>query len=282
MTVAVSCNLSDGVILGVDSAVTVPAPGGVKIYENAEKLFRIGNRPIGVAVYGLGALRARSIGSYLREFVVRDDGDVVSGPNTLADVVEALREFFMGYYNRLVVPAVEQAQGQRAEDIPNEIWPVIGFVIGGFSSHVYLSEVWHLLIPHHDQPHSAEQPRTQGSFGSHWWSMYEPIRRYALGYDARLMDELVSHFETLRGSPLSASEHVQVDQILAKYAYPAAFDAMPMQEGIEYTRWLVELVVNHHRFSVDQPGVGGEVKLGTVTYTGEQFEILDPRVERGS
>jgi hypothetical protein len=35
MTVAVSCNLSDGVILGVDSAVSAPAPGGggiAKIY----------------------------------------------------------------------------------------------------------------------------------------------------------------------------------------------------------------------------------------------------------
>jgi hypothetical protein len=46
VTVAVSCNLSDGVILGVDSAVTVPAPQGiVKVYENAEKLFSLGSAP---------------------------------------------------------------------------------------------------------------------------------------------------------------------------------------------------------------------------------------------
>lgn len=42
MTVAVSCNLSDGVILGVDSAVTLTNNKGaiIKVYENAKKLFK--------------------------------------------------------------------------------------------------------------------------------------------------------------------------------------------------------------------------------------------------
>jgi hypothetical protein len=58
LTVAISCNLSDGVNLGVDSAVTAPSPDGgvMKVYENAQKLFQVGERPIGVATYGLGVL----------------------------------------------------------------------------------------------------------------------------------------------------------------------------------------------------------------------------------
>ena len=46
MSVAVSCNLSEGVVLGVDSAVALPDPKGAgigKTYENADKLFRLGN-----------------------------------------------------------------------------------------------------------------------------------------------------------------------------------------------------------------------------------------------
>src|SRR5206468_6888121 len=42
MSVAIACNLSDGVVLAVDSAVTVPDPAGggvAKVYENAQKLF---------------------------------------------------------------------------------------------------------------------------------------------------------------------------------------------------------------------------------------------------
>jgi len=80
MTVAVFCNLSEGVILGVDSAASFPGPGGVaKVYENAEKLFQLANRPIGVAVFGLGGLGTRSIGCYLRKFGLHDPGQVVAG-----------------------------------------------------------------------------------------------------------------------------------------------------------------------------------------------------------
>jgi hypothetical protein len=62
VTVAVSLNLSDGVILGVDSAVTIFTADGTgiaKVYEQAEKLFQLSNRPIGLAFYGAGG-RCRS------------------------------------------------------------------------------------------------------------------------------------------------------------------------------------------------------------------------------
>jgi len=228
----------------------------------------------------LGALGARSIGSWLREFVVRDPGNIVSGPNKMAEVVEGMRDFFSGYYRQLVVPAVTEELGQDAESIPDERWPVIGLIVGGFSSGSYLSEVWHILIPHHDQPNSAEQVRPQGNFGSHWWAMFEPIRRYTLGYDYGLFVELMTYFEKLRGLPFSEPEQDEINTILARYSYYVPFAAMPMQEGIEYTRWLVELVVNHHRFAEEPPAVGGEVKIGTVTYTGDQFQILEPEVQQ--
>src|SRR5947207_2181008 len=151
MTVAVACNLSDGVILGVDSAVTVPSPGGVaKVYENAEKLFQLGERPIGIATFGLGALGTRSLGSYLREFAIHDPGKVVSGQSAIADVVEALREFCMANYRAVIVPLLEQETGKSFDDIPAEQRPGIGLVVGGFSSNAYLSEVWEVWIPAHD------------------------------------------------------------------------------------------------------------------------------------
>ena len=70
MTVAVAGNFPDGVVLGVDSAVTLSDANGqiAKVYENAEKLFQIGEKPIGIAAFGLAILGARGIGSHLREF----------------------------------------------------------------------------------------------------------------------------------------------------------------------------------------------------------------------
>lgn len=52
MSVAVSCNLPDGLILGVDSAVTLnDAKGNIaKVYETASKLFQLGEKPIGIGM----------------------------------------------------------------------------------------------------------------------------------------------------------------------------------------------------------------------------------------
>src|SRR2546422_625642 len=101
MSVVVSCNLPDGVILGADSAITLPGPpvvpgqplppnvmhGGVlKVYEDADKLFSLGERPIGVATFGAGVIGNRTLGSYLREFVVRDPQQVISGQTTVQQV----------------------------------------------------------------------------------------------------------------------------------------------------------------------------------------------------
>jgi hypothetical protein len=109
MTVAISCNLSEGVILGVDSAVTVPVGNHYKIWEHAQKLFQMGDRPIGAAIYGLAGLGDRSIGSYFREFQEKDPGDVLKSKNDVADVVEAVRIFMHAAYHATVVPAIKAA-----------------------------------------------------------------------------------------------------------------------------------------------------------------------------
>jgi hypothetical protein len=46
------------VLLAIDSAVTLPDGGGgvAKVYENAQELFQVADRPIGIAAFGLGAL----------------------------------------------------------------------------------------------------------------------------------------------------------------------------------------------------------------------------------
>jgi len=275
MSVAVSCNISDGVVLGVDSAAVLPVPHGVlKVYENAEKLFQLGNLPVGVAIFGLAGLGTRSVGSYLREFEVKKK-DAIAEYQDISDLVEALREFFILKYRDLIVPALESAQGKLFEQIPLELKPAIGLVVGGFSRDEYLSEVWSILIPVHDKPGSAQRYRARGEFGTNWFALYQPIHRYIKGYDPALMQELTQYFEKLRGEPLSSDQVSQAEAILQKYEYQVPFAAMPMIEGIEHTRFLVNLVIQHHRFALGAPVVGGKTRIGLVTYRGGRFRILD-------
>jgi len=53
------------------------------------------------------------------------------------------------------------------------------------------------------------------------------------------------------------------------------FDAMPINRGIEYVRFLVQLVISHHQFAVGAPIVGGSPRMGVVTYKGGGFRIFE-------
>ncbi len=278
LTVAVSCNLSDGVILAVDSAVSVPGPTGVaKVYENGEKLFQIVGRPVGVAIFGIGALGPRSIGSYLHEFeetrAVKDDGN-----GSLAPLVESLRSFLHTKYCETVVPIVEAHRKTTFDKIPDKDKPSLGLVVGGFADKAYLSEVWSILLPFNSGPGSAKKARGPGEYGTNWFALYEPILRYIKGYAPALGKEIAALCKEIKGSDLTPRETEQLATVLKGQEYLVPFAAMPLREGIEHARFLVELVVHHHRYvAVGAPLVGGRVQIGFAKCGDRQFEILAGR-----
>lgn len=274
MTVAVSCNLSDGVILGVDSAVTLPGPGGVlKIYENAEKLFQLGEMPIGIAFYGIAGFENRGIGSFIREFELKNPDNVISDTTKIEDIAEGLRIFFYEIYARSIIPIVEKETGEKFSE--QDRVPLFGLVIGGYSHGEYLSQIWNIEIPQHDTPGSAQEVRSQGSFGTNWFATFEPIRRYIKGFDPRLLDEVLQYLDTLRGSKFTESEFQEIQNIASKFEYSIPFEAMPLEEGLNHTKFLIEMVINHHRYVIGAPVVGGKVRIGKVTYKGDKFQILE-------
>ncbi len=65
-----------------------------------------------------------------------------------------------------------------------------------------------------------------------------------------------------------------IEKILLKHEYQFPIAGMPIMEGIAYVRFLVEMVINHYRFSIGAPVVGGKAQIGLVTYKGEKFRIL--------
>ncbi len=272
MTVAVSCNLSDGVVLGVDSAVTLSAPSGgvAKTYENAEKLFQLGDRSIGVAVFGLATLGNRSIGSYIREFEVKDPQGVVSGDTSIEEVATKLHDFLFDQYKQTVVPALEKSLQKSFDDIPRQKCPVLGIVAGGFSAKEYLSEVWEISIPG-----KVFLKRDKGQFGGNWFAEFRPIQRYFKGYDTALLRHIFEFFEKLHGKPFSADQLTEFRKLIAQHEYQVPFAAMPMEEGVRHVRFLIDLVINHFRFTFGAPVVGGRVRIGKVSYRGEKFGIIE-------
>lgn len=276
VTVAVACNLAEGVVLGVDSAVTMSNQQGqiIKTYEHAVKLFQLGEKPVGIATYGMGALGNRIIGSYVREFEMEDPEHVVTRDATMEDIVEQLRNFFLIKYRDIQIPIIENQTGKKFEDIPNDDKPALGLAVGGFSAKAYLSQVWEIIVPVHETPNSAKLWCGEGDFKPVWFALNEPIFRYHKGYDRNLLKALKEYFTRLRGSPLTQAEDGEITGILKRHEYRVPFGGMPIEDGIAYVRFLVDMVVNHHRYTIGAPVVGGKVQIGKVTYKGEKFQIL--------
>jgi hypothetical protein len=198
----------------------------------------------------------------------------VSQPSSVKGVVEELRAFFFAKYQHIVVPLFEKATGTRFDQTPQNEKPVFGVVVGGFSSGAYLPEVWEIIIPFHDLANSAKLWNDQGQFGSTWFAINAPIFRYVKGFDPALIRAIIDYFEKLRGTKFTPQEGKDLGEILPKFEYAIPFASMPLQEGIAFVRFLVEMVINHHRFASGAPVVGGKACIGLVTYKGERFQIL--------
>ncbi len=268
MSVAVLCNLSDGLIIGVDSAITVADAGGIrKVFDDGEKLFQLAAK-IGVATYGLGGLEGRSIGSFIREFELTHP-DIGNLP--IQEVVEQLRVFFMGVYVRFA----EALYGMPFDQIAADQKGTLGILVGGFSPNEFLSEAWEIQLPLHAAANSARRVCAPGEFLVAWFATFGPIERYLYGMDRNLLVETSAYVEGLLGRAMTQEEIDAYAPIRDKYAYRIMLDSMPIQTGIDYVRFLVQLVIQHYRFTSTHPVVGGRAKLGVVTYKQESFRLLE-------
>jgi hypothetical protein len=292
MSIIVSLTVPDAVILGVDSAASLAgarkeleglalglpenimqwAKGPLmKVYGGADKLFALGERPVGVATYGTPMIADRWLGSYLHEFVIKDPNGVLSRETTLQEIAEALSAFFVSIYETVVKPFVQDFRKITFDQIPEDERPGFGFVIGGYSANTYWPEVLHLFVPTVVKP---QVMRKQRELNANWFGIYEPLERYFKGYSQTLLNSLLEQFEKIHGSALSEQEKSDIYGVLAKHEYPTTASLMPVSVGVEYVRFLLELVTNHYRFDVGISAVAAPIRIGTATYASNKFEIL--------
>jgi hypothetical protein len=274
MSVAVACNLSDGVILGVDSAITIgPTNNPSKVYEDAEKLFPLSDLPVGVATYGLAAIGDRTIGNLVHECALTNEHFFNRPNRTMAEIVERIRQFFMQQYMAITAPALAAEKGIPYDQIPVDERVGLGLVIGGFAKSSYRPEIWNIIIPRHDTANSASQIAAQGTIGAIRFAMHEPISRYMDGYAPGLLTALADYVGTIR-APFTAPELQAFRDEAAKFNYPIVFAGMPIEQGVDYVRFLVELVIGHYKYVSGAAIVGGQSRIGLVTYRGGSFSIL--------
>lgn len=238
MTICAAVKARDGLALGTDSMTQIwgrdPSgrAGAIKTYSNARKLFQVGELSIGVMTWGIGNLGARSVESLLREC-----GSILPEEHDVKSIGEALHEFFSSAYSEHFGDASEA---------------IMGFYIAGYSPDAPLAEEWEFNLPRDEE---IREVRPADAFGASWRGIALPFTRLYFGRDPRMLADLRE-----KGVP----EEV-INEVSNRYKTPVSYDGMPVQDAINFVKFILETTIGLAAFEVGPaPLCGGPLRIAAV------------------
>jgi len=246
VSIVASVKVHDGIAIGADAMSTILGRdaqgnvGVVKTYEHAEKLFRLGQTPIGVAVYGIGNIGPRSIGSFIHEF-----GKKLTEPEDVEKVAADLLAFLRSQYD---------AQLRDVAQVPAEQRPQLGVLIAGYSPNEPLADEWEFVIPFDQTPRRVRPP---GTFGADWRGVSVPFTRLYVGFDPNLPGALAQ-----AGVPADVVQRVM--EVAQTTALPIVFDGMPLQDAIDCLAFILRTTVSAARFTAGSASCGGALSIAVI------------------
>jgi hypothetical protein len=188
----------------------------------------------------------RNINSHIVQFLQ----GLTSQPSTVKDMAQEVGDYFQREYQNDV------AAGYNAAPPAGQI--ALGFFVAGYDSRSIVGELWQVLIP---GPNIQKQ-RDSNSPGASWNGQTDAVLRLIKGFDPRIAQ--LPNFTTALAPQLGNLE----------YATP--FEAMPLQDGVDYAIFLIRTTIDMQRF---QFGIGGQ--LGSIPAVGGAIDIgiIEPNKE---
>lgn len=261
MTIALSLNVNDGLVLAADSASTLitQTPQGepqvVNVYNNANKIFNLRKGlPIGAMTWGAGNIGNASTSTLMKDLRRRLSGEDTSHGDqwkigksyTIENVAKLVREFF---FEELYVPAFKDSDQK----------PQIGFTVAGYSTDEALAEEYQIEIKD-GVCHGPRLLRPKGDPGITWSGQPEAISRLVLGFGTGLPHVLEHNL----GVP--ANQIPEAVRILQEnLTVPFVVAAMPFQDAIDLAEFLVNLTINFSRFAPGAQTVGGPLEIAAIS-----------------
>ena len=248
MTIAIALKIGDGVVLGADSAVTLAAPGHYpdNVYFNAEKIIHLVKAlPLGAVTYGLGGFGGRSVTRLARDLRRRlsDPADpwwLDPARYTVEEAATRVKEFF---YDELY----------RAHYPDGGVESGFGFLVCGYSSRSTRGEVWSFEVDENGGfrgPYEAIEEET----GLAYRGYTDVLSRLIRGVSEETVRRLVGE----RQSTGWAYEMLETEATLWRAA-------MPVHDGIDLVRYLVEVVAGYVRYSTQPATVAPPADLAVIT-----------------
>lgn len=248
MTLTVVVSVPDGLVIAADSLASlqqtiIPLPEAVagkcpKCNEDikmsdlklqpinvpsggspfAQKLFCLGKRNIGVAVFGVPFLDGRTVESHIREF----EKTKVVGEESVEEVVKKLIDFFTEIVKREVKDISQIPKGRV----------IIGFLVAGYDKEdVKIGRTFLVKIGQE----ATVQPTHETGYSC------------TVGGDNRVVSKLWK------------------DDPAIPIAKPL-YQAMNLQDAIDYAIFLIRTTVDYQRFAPMVPIVGGDIDVAIITH----------------
>lgn len=246
MTIVVALKVGDGLVLGADSASTLfTADQYHNSYFNTEKLMHVRNFPIGALTFGLGSLKNRSVSSLANDLRARlNGGDPEWRIDPLnARVEDVAKAFLRFFYDELYEP---QFKGSVET-------PVMGFIIGGYSSDKDSAEVWRLVLTSNGA-NLAQIVPSEAPWDCVWEGEREPIQRVLFGYSDQIEQKLTSVGVTVEDA-----------RKLLTSMDPLVNGAMPIQDAVDMVQFLIDVTCGYVRFQPGHPTVAKPVDVAAIT-----------------
>lgn len=249
MTIAIALKIGDGIILGADSAVTMPNPEGYpdNIYFNSEKIINlVKGLPLGAATYGLGGFGGRSsarVAKDLRKrFTDREHEWWVNPDNyTVEAVAQRVKEFFYDEHYLKEFPS----GGALTR---------FGFMIAGYTPDAAHGEVWSFDVSDDGKCDGPNLVLANASTGLFYRGQGEALNRLIRGWSTATVERL-------------ASEDFPADEVIAtlQSVAPLWHPAMPLQDGIDLVKYLIQVTAGFVRYMAEPTTVAPPIDLAAIT-----------------
>jgi hypothetical protein len=247
VTIAVGVACPEGVVLAADSRTSFLSPAGAfrVATDYAHKVFAIG-RAFAAVTYGWAFLEGKTIAGVMEEFVAQTP---LPDTATIDDVAQALSDYFKQRFDNHV--------GAGKDPAPPAGSDALGFIVGGYDA----SGVGRLKLVGTPTEQIVAGAATDAC-GAHWQGETDVFVRLIKGYDVLRL--------VTRGWP-----QPQLDA-LAALEYVVRFEAMALQDAVDYGEFVVRTTIDMQRFSYGTfgtpgegfPSCGGPVEIATITWGG--------------
>jgi hypothetical protein len=253
VSVVATVKVYDGIVLGAESMTQLtmnipgqPRPQVIKSYENAQKLFQVAEKPIGILTYGIGNIGRRSVESFVHQFSRSERARPPEAVN-VAETAERFFQFINGHH------------GQAFGAMPEK--PAMGFVIAGYTDNEHLASEFEFILPQHMAPVPVGD---QNSVGAIWRGVQQPFSRIMFGIDPTVEGQL-------RSQGATDAEIQRLATVMQKVATTVAFDGMPLADAIGYCKFIIQATIGWCKYALGSPACGGPIKLATITPGGFEW-----------